>query len=180
MAEDMQVRNLAPATIDAYTYHVDKFCHFFGKSAEQLGPDEIRQYQLYLVNEKKASWSSFNQAVCGLRFSYEVTLGKGGAERGLRLGVREPEKEPIFVTPEHFAAIYKACDVAQVPRNLPYPPADWWRALISFCYMTGWRISEPLAVRREDIDLDAGGCDYQTRRQQRTPGRTSAPSPRGC
>ena len=55
MAEDMQVRNLAPSTIKAYTYHVDKFCRFFGRSAEQLGPEEIRQYQLYLVNEKKAS-----------------------------------------------------------------------------------------------------------------------------
>jgi len=60
MAEDMQVRNLAPSTIKAYTYHVDKFCRFFGRSAEQLGPQEIREYQLYLVNQKKASWSSFN------------------------------------------------------------------------------------------------------------------------
>ena len=41
--------------------HIDKFCQFFGKPADQLGPEEIRQYQLYLVNEKKASWSSFNQ-----------------------------------------------------------------------------------------------------------------------
>ncbi len=70
MAEDMQLRNLADSTIDAYTYHVDKFCQFFGKSADQLGPEEIREYQLYLVNEKKVSWSSFNQAVCGLRFLY--------------------------------------------------------------------------------------------------------------
>ena len=45
MVEDMQLRNLSPSTIDAYTYHVDKFCRFFGKSAEELGPDEIRQYQ---------------------------------------------------------------------------------------------------------------------------------------
>ena len=60
MAEDMQVRNLARSTIKAYTYHVDKFCRSFGRSAEQLGPEEIRQYQLYLVNEKKASWSLFN------------------------------------------------------------------------------------------------------------------------
>ena len=67
MAEDMKLRNLSPRTIDSYTYHVDKFCHHFGKPAEQLGPEEIRQYQLYLVNEKKASWSSFNQAVCGSR-----------------------------------------------------------------------------------------------------------------
>ena len=60
MVGDMQLRNLADATIDTYTYHVDKFCQFFGKPADQLGPEEIRQYQLYLVNEKKASWSSFN------------------------------------------------------------------------------------------------------------------------
>ncbi len=60
MAQDMQLRNLADATIDAYTYHVDKFCQYFGKPADQLGPEQIREFQLYLVNEKKASWSSFN------------------------------------------------------------------------------------------------------------------------
>ena len=47
MVGDMQLRNLADATIDAYTYHVDKFCRFFGKPADQLGPEEIREYQLY-------------------------------------------------------------------------------------------------------------------------------------
>ncbi len=59
MVGDMQLRNLADATIDAHTYHVDKFCQFFGKPADQLGPEKICQYQLYLANEKKASWSSF-------------------------------------------------------------------------------------------------------------------------
>ena len=59
MAEDMLVRNLAAATIDAYTYHVDKFTQHFNRPAEQLGPEEVREYQLYLIQEKKASWSSF-------------------------------------------------------------------------------------------------------------------------
>ena len=67
MTEDMQLRNMASSTIDAYTYHVDRICRHFGKPADQLGPEQIREYQLYLVNEKKASWSTFNQAVCGLR-----------------------------------------------------------------------------------------------------------------
>ena len=48
MVEDMQVRNLSPKTIDAYTYHVDKFCRHFGQPAEQLGPEEIHQYQVGL------------------------------------------------------------------------------------------------------------------------------------
>ena len=37
MVGDMQVRNLAEATIDAYTYHVHKFCQFFDQPADQWG-----------------------------------------------------------------------------------------------------------------------------------------------
>ena len=70
--------------------------------------------------------------------------------------VKEPQKLPRYVTPEHFAAIYRACDVARLPKDLPYPASDWWRALLTFTYMTGWRVSEPLALRRDDLDLDVG------------------------
>jgi hypothetical protein len=53
MAEDMQIRNLAASTIDSYTWHVDKFCSHFGKMPDELGPEEIRQYEIFLVHEKK-------------------------------------------------------------------------------------------------------------------------------
>ena len=33
MAEDMQLRNLSPRTIDAYTYHVDRFAMRFVEMA---------------------------------------------------------------------------------------------------------------------------------------------------
>jgi integrase len=70
--------------------------------------------------------------------------------------VVESEREPTFVPPEHFAAIYDACDSARLPADLPYPAADWWRALLCFTYMTGWRVSEPMLLKREELDLDAG------------------------
>ncbi len=57
MAGDMCVRNLSQRTIDAYTYHVDRFARFFDKSLDQLGPEEIRTYQLHLIEVRKASWS---------------------------------------------------------------------------------------------------------------------------
>ncbi len=69
---------------------------------------------------------------------------------------REPKKLPTYVTPEQFTAIYLACDGARYPDNQPYSAGDWWRGLIVMAYMTGWRISELLALRREDMDLDAG------------------------
>jgi integrase len=69
--------------------------------------------------------------------------------------VREQEKLPRFVTDEHFEAIYNACDAAKFPAGLPYSPAEWWRGLLTFAYMTGWRVSECLALRRVDVDLEA-------------------------
>ena len=139
MAEDMQVRNLAPATIDAYTFHVDKFCQFFGKSADQLGPEEIRQYQLYLVNEKKASWSSFNQAVCGLRFLYEVTLQRPWAVRHIPFGKR-PKKLPVVLSDEEASRLLQCIDN---PKH---------RAVILTCYAAGLRLRETPHLRVADID----------------------------
>jgi integrase len=69
---------------------------------------------------------------------------------------KEPKKLPTYVSAEHFAAIYRACDVARFPAGQPFPAADWWRALLVAAYMTGWRISELLALRREDLDLQEG------------------------
>jgi hypothetical protein len=73
--DDMRLRNLSPQTIEAYVLAVQKFSRHFGKSPEALGPDDIRKYQLYLI-DAKASWSQFNQAVCALRFLYNVTLAR--------------------------------------------------------------------------------------------------------
>ena len=45
---------------------------------------------------------------------------------------------PTFVPPEHFAAIYTACEHAKRPKRIPnVKPADWWRALLVTAYMTG-------------------------------------------
>ena len=69
---------------------------------------------------------------------------------------REIKKLPTYVSPEHFAAMYKACEAARLPKDQPYPAADWWRALLVMGYMTGWRISDMLGLRREDLDMRKG------------------------
>ena len=66
MADDMKLRNYSQKTIDTYTYHVGRFAQFVGKSLEQAVPEDVRSFQLHLIEERKVGWSSFNQAVCGL------------------------------------------------------------------------------------------------------------------
>jgi integrase len=71
--------------------------------------------------------------------------------------LKEPKKLPTYVTPEHFTQLYQACEnAARYPKNQPYPAADWWRAILVFGYLTGWRIGAILRLKREDVDLDQG------------------------
>ena len=73
MSDDMKVRNYSQRTIDAYTYHVGKFADFLGKSPLEATAEEVRLFQLNMIDVRKLKWSSFNQAVCGLRFFFKTT-----------------------------------------------------------------------------------------------------------
>jgi integrase len=88
--------------------------------------------------------------------------------------LREPGKLAVYVTPEHFAKLYQACDSARWPERQPYAPADWWRGLLVMAYMTGWRIGSLLALRWEDVDAKTGTAlsrhdDNKGKRDQKIP-----------
>ena len=63
MIDDMQLRNLAPATQRNYIHYVAEFAKYFRMSPEFLDLEAVRQYQLHLVNERKLSPQSVNQYV---------------------------------------------------------------------------------------------------------------------
>jgi site-specific recombinase XerD len=116
MAGEMLVRNLAQRTIDTYTYHVERFAKHFGQPLDQLGPEEIRLYQLHRIEVRHASWSSFNQAVCGLRFLYHVTLPRPWVVQHILLF---PGKTPNV--PLSSATIQKACKLAAALARINNP-----------------------------------------------------------
>lgn len=143
MAQDMQIRNLAASTIDSYTWHVDKFCSHFGKMPEELGLEEIRLYQIFLVNEKKSSWSSFNQAVCALRFLYEITLGKPWVIKHIPFGKR-PKTLPVVLSDQ------EASKLLECTQYLKH------RMVLLTCYAAGLRLAEATHLKVADIDGQRG------------------------
>lgn len=88
--------------------------------------------------------------------------------------LREAHVEPTFISEEQFVALYQACDAATSPKLPGVDTADWWRAYLTFAYLTGWRMSEPLALLWADVDLAAGYAitragDNKGRREARVP-----------
>jgi hypothetical protein len=72
--EDMQLRGLAPTTQRSYIHYVAEFAKFYQTSREHLSLEEIREYQLYMTNERLYSAESVNHFVVAARFLYNVTL----------------------------------------------------------------------------------------------------------
>jgi integrase/recombinase XerD len=136
--DDLRLRNYARRTIDSYVSRVAAFAKHFGRSPELLGPEEVRAFQLHLI-ERRVSWSSFNQAVCALRFLYRTTLGR-------------PEQLPFIPFGKKPKTIPSVLSQDEVVRLLDAAPAGRDRVLLQVAYGCGLRLEELLHLRVGDID----------------------------
>ena len=139
MIDDMIVRNFAPNTMNLYLKQVSYFAQYFGRSPEQLGAEEIRNYQIYLAKERRLSNSSRTVAASALRFLYIVTLKQ---DRAIEM-IPTPKAEhhlPVILSPE------------EVLRLLEAAPSFTHRVIFSTMYGTGVRVNEALHLRASHID----------------------------
>jgi integrase/recombinase XerD len=140
MTEDMQVRNLALNTQTSYVQQVSLFARYFNKSPEQLGPEDIRTYQVYLTNEKKLAPGSVLIAVAALRFLYRVSLKRDWPFEDVIPAPKKPQTLPVVLSPE------------EVLQFLGCVGSTKHRAILSTCYAAGLRISEAVCLVPTDID----------------------------
>ncbi len=98
MLEDMQLRNFASETQRNYIHHIKGLGQFYQTSPEQLDLEDIRDYQLHLLNERQQSPQTVNQFVSAAKFLYQVTLETVWPEKALPR-VRVPDKLPVVLEP---------------------------------------------------------------------------------
>jgi integrase/recombinase XerD len=140
MIEDMQVRNLAPHTQATYILHVSLFARHFRKSPELLGPDEIRDYQLYLTNQRKLAPSSIVVTTAALRFLYNVTLKRGWNLEASIPAPKQPKKLPVVLSRAEVVHFLRC--VEDVKHH----------AILTTCYAAGLRVSEAVRLKSSSLD----------------------------
>src|SRR5262249_35424314 len=138
LIDDLRLRNYSPRTIEAYVAGVARLARHFGRSPDQLGPEEIRTFQLHLL-ERKVSWSQFNQITCALRFFYGVTLGRTEQLPEIPYGKRL-KTLPSVLSPEEVVRLFAA---ARPGRE---------RLMLQVAYASGLRIGELTCLQVSDID----------------------------
>lgn len=139
MQEELQRRNYSESTTVCYLRHVAEFAQHFGRSPAHLGAEEIKQFQLYLVQEKKVAWATYIQATAALRFLYVKTLGQSFMA----------EKIPYPKRPKHLPTVLSQEEIERLlnaVRSLKH------RALLMTLYGAGLRVSEACRLTIDDID----------------------------
>jgi integrase/recombinase XerD len=131
MQEDLRLRNFSERTVRHYTHTVAEFAKYFHKSPDQLGPEHIRTYLLYLLNERKLAWGTIQGTRSALKFLYTRTLKQTWFDQEV-IKPKVRRKLPIVWSRE------EVCALLDAEMNTKY------RALLALYYSAGLRCQEAL------------------------------------
>jgi integrase/recombinase XerD len=141
MLEELQRRNYSPSTIRAYLYAVEEFARYFGKSPDKLDQEQLRQYQLHLLHERKLTIGTIVGRIAALRFFFVRVLRRPYREIDL-VYPKRPERLPAVLSQDEVARLIDSAE------NL----LDY--AIVMTLYATGMRRAELCRLKVEDIDSE--------------------------
>jgi len=138
MLDDLRMRKLDPKTQANYLRSVRRFAAFLGRPPDSATVEDLRRYQLHLVDQG-ISPISLNAAITGLKFFFDITLNRADLMARMQ-PVRVPRTLPVVLSRQEVARLIEAAG------NLKHQTA------LSVAYGTGLRVSEVVALKVDDID----------------------------
>jgi len=141
MLEELQRRNYSRTTIKAYLHTVEVFAKHFHRPPDQLGPEHIRSYQVYLLEERKLGVRTVALHTAALRFFFCKTLKRAYPIEEVPYP-KAPRQLPIILSQEEAVRLIEGAS------NL------FHRAMLMTLYSTGIRRAELCHLKVEDIDSE--------------------------
>ncbi|HEN47085.1 MAG TPA: integrase, partial [Mizugakiibacter sp.] len=136
----MTMRKLSPQTQTAYLRVVKNFAGFLGQSPDAASAEDLRRYQLHLVEQGMTS-GHLNATITGLRFFFETPLEHPELMKRMR-HVYEPRKIPVILSLE------------EVTRLLQSAGGLKYQAALGVAYGAGLRANEVVHLSTTDIDSE--------------------------
>jgi integrase/recombinase XerD len=140
MIEELQRRNYSQATIESYVFSVKDFAGYFHKSPDLLGAEDVRRYQLYLINERKLSAQTVLVRMAALRFFYWKVLKRRDLGFDDIPMPKRIQKNPVVLSP------------AEIIRLIEAAGSLMHRTILILLYATGIRRAELSRLKVSDID----------------------------
>jgi len=142
MLDELQRRNYSPSTTRGYILAVRQFASYFGKSPEKLGFEELQQFQLYMLKDRKLEAGTVEMRMSALRFLYKKVLKRRGINFDDMPFPKVPRKLPVVLSQREVAQLIDAAP------NIKY------RTILMLLYATGLRRTEASLLKISDIDSE--------------------------
>jgi site-specific recombinase XerD len=139
MLEELQRRNYSTITTRNYLRVVADFARYFGKSPDKLGPNELRTYQAYLLQDRKLTPGTVVNWVAALRFFFVKTLKRHQFREFLPYP-QDRRRLPTVLSREEVSRLINAAGTL------------FRRTLLMTLYGTGMRRAELAHLKVSDID----------------------------
>jgi integrase/recombinase XerD len=139
MLDELRLRNYADNTVERYIEAVKSFARYFHRSPDQLGPEQIREYLLHLVKDRKSAPNTVQIHRAALRFLFVKTLGRQWFDEQVARTRRRPGL-PTVLSAEEITRILDRTT------NLKH-----WTMIATF-YATGLRCNELRNLKVSDLD----------------------------
>ncbi|WP_199917047.1 tyrosine-type recombinase/integrase [Parazoarcus communis] len=139
MLEDMSIRNFAENTQLSYLQQISAYARYVSRSPEVLGPEDVRTYQVHLVEGRKLSAASVGIATSALRLLYKFTLKRDWAPEDIPMP-KKPFRLPVILSRDEVTRLLESV------ANLKH------RTLLTTTSAAGLRVSEATHLRVTDID----------------------------
>jgi integrase/recombinase XerD len=139
MIQELQIAGLSPRTQEAYVRAVRKLAEHFRQPPDQLSEKQVREYLLFLKNEKHFAASSLKIAAIGIQFFYSRVVPRDWPTL-TNLRIPRPKTLPDVLTVEE---VRRLIDAVRTPHNKAY----LWTV-----YSLGMRLTEGLHLHVGDID----------------------------
>lgn len=139
MEADLKIAGYRPSTREAYLRHGRRFAAHFMRSPAEMGVEEIRQYLLHLIEDRKLGPESVRVARSAVMFLYRVTLNRPVEVEWIPVP-KKPKRIPVVLSGTEMTALL---DAIHKPK---------YRAMMMAMYAGGLRISETCRLRPEHID----------------------------
>jgi hypothetical protein len=100
MREELVRRHYAESTIRSYLHTIEDFRRYTHKRLDHLGPDDIRRYQVYLLEERQLNIGTASNYAAALRFFYVKTLKRPDLKEEMPypLGVKQKRRLPVILS----------------------------------------------------------------------------------
>jgi len=131
-------KRLSPKTHEACIGAVKGLAGYYQKSPDQLSDEQVQNYFVHILEERKYAWSSCNVIFCGIKLFYEEILDR---DTSAVIPPRPRQKQlPIVLSQDEAWKLINSCD------NLKH------RTLLLGVYSSGLRVSEIVALEPAHIE----------------------------